>query len=100
MRITSHGKNVTEVELGSTNGRIVNFLLSYNTPVAVTVGRTTYRAKEKISVTTSKHITMWIRRNDNTNKGKLVPLIPIEDIKALYESITCNTERFLNDHPI
>jgi hypothetical protein len=58
MKVTSLGSNRTEIHLPS--GAVV--LFSYNTPVAAQLaGGGFIRTSTRYSVTTSKHITQWLR---------------------------------------
>ena len=62
MRIKSLGKNKTELHL-----KDLTLLISYETPVSIisygSVGKAALRTSEFFSVTTSKHINVWLRDN-------------------------------------
>lgn len=61
MKLHNVGSNQTQISLD--NGTEIFF--SYNTPVAAFVPGIGYvKTEKKWSVTTSKHITMWIGRKD------------------------------------
>jgi len=59
MRVKNHGSNQTIVE-----DKGCSVLYSYETPVALIVGSNNraYKTDRKWSVTTSKHINQWLRK--------------------------------------
>ena len=72
LKLTILGSNQTEVSLD--NKRV---LFSYNTPVAAWVSGIGYiRTDKKFSVTTSKHITLWLA-------GNTARTVPQSEIEAL-----------------
>lgn len=76
MKVQPIGSNQTQVSLA--NGTEV--LFSYSTPVAALVpGKGWIRTAEKWSVTTSKHINAWLRKNC----GGEVQTVPQWDLDQL-----------------
>ena len=60
MKVEQIGSNMTQV---SANGMTI--LISYKTPVACHIqGKGYYKTAKYWSVTTSKHISKWLRSND------------------------------------
>ena len=74
LKLTILGSNQTEVSLD--NKRV---LFSYNTPVAAWVSGIGYiRTDKKFSVTTSKHIALWL-----AGIGVEARTVPQSEIEAL-----------------
>jgi hypothetical protein len=74
MKVKNYGSNQTLVE---DNGCQV--LYSYETPVALIssgIFRHAYKTDRKWSVTTSKHINQWLRKEgfDPKNKEEVLPI--------------------------
>jgi len=73
MKVKNYGSNQTLV---SDNGCTV--LYSYETPVALIVGykNRAYKTDRKWSVTTSKHINQWLRKEgfDPKNSEEVLPI--------------------------
>jgi hypothetical protein len=83
MKVKSLGANKTEIQFS--DGRCV--LVSYETPVAAFVpGRGWLRSGKRYSVTTSKHVNMWVR--DNGGYPALV--VPQEEIDAIMNGSNAN----------
>ena len=79
MKLISHGTNCNEIVFN--NGTSV--LLSYQTPVAVSIGFPSksvglvgvYKTSEKYSRTTSKHINAWTETTKTMSQTDLERLI-------------------------
>ena len=80
MKITQLGANKMTIQL--TNATV---FFSYNTPVAAFVeGSGFIRAKERYSVTTTKHINAWLRQETSSMLTPCVAFaVPQQEIAAL-----------------
>lgn len=73
MKLRPLGSNMNEVEV---NGKSI--LFSYQTPVAGYDDQGAFRTEEKFSVTTSKHINIYLGKG----VGRVVPQSYIEGLVA------------------
>lgn len=74
MRIKNIGSNQTAVISKLPNGRTVEVLFSYETPVAVRGPTVDYKTERNWSVTTSKHINKFLGRKSRAQ------IVPQEDL--------------------
>lgn len=85
------GESVTEATLQEANWRTVSddkgneVLISYQTPVAAKVNGKFYKTSEHYSVTTSKHVNQWLRKN---NVGPNVTVKPPKFFEKLVKIST------------
>ena len=75
MRIKNIGSNQTAVISKLPNGRTVEVLFSYETPVAVRGPTMDYKTDRRWSVTTSKHINKFLPQDQSR-----VQIVPQEDL--------------------
>ena len=75
MRIKNIGTNQTVVVSKLPNGRTLEVLFSYETPVAVRGPTVDYKTDRKWSVTTSKHINKFLPQCQSR-----VQIVPQEDL--------------------
>jgi hypothetical protein len=75
MRIKNIGSNQTVVVSKLPDGRTLEVLFSYETPVAVRGPTTDYKTERKWSVTTSKHINKFLPQCQSR-----VQIVPQEDL--------------------
>ena len=75
MRIKNIGSNQTVVVSKLPNGRTLEVLFSYETPVAVRRPTVDYKTERKWSVTTSKHINKFLPQCQSR-----VQIVPQEDL--------------------
>ena len=72
MKVKNYGSNQTIIE-----DKGCEVLYSYETPVAlITTGNRAYKTDHKWSVTTSKHINQWLRKEgfDPKNEEEVLPI--------------------------
>jgi len=72
MKVKNYGSNQTIIE-----DKGCEVLYSYETPVAlITAGNRAYKTDYKWSVTTSKHINQWLRKEgfDPKNEEEVLPI--------------------------
>ena len=72
MKVKNYGSNQTLVE-----DKGCQVLYSYETPVAlIAKGNRAYKTDQKWSVTTSKHINQWLRKEgfDPKNSEEVLPI--------------------------
>ena len=60
MHVQSLGKNQTIVTVKDNNGRNIECLYSYETPVAIRCANGLFKTERKWSVTTSRHVNKFI----------------------------------------
>lgn len=75
MRIKNIGSNQTVLVSKLPNGRTLEVLFSYETPVAVRGPTVDYKTDRKWSVTTSKHINKFLPQCQSR-----VQIVPQEDL--------------------
>ena len=75
MRIKNIGSNQTVVVSKLPNGRTLEVLFSYETPVAVRGPTVDHKTERKWSVTTSKHINKFLPQCQSR-----VQIVPQEDL--------------------
>ena len=80
LKIATMGPNQTELQIGDD----VTVFFSYNTPVAAFVsGKGYIRSEAKYSMTTSKHVNSWLRKNAALNRVVTVPQYQIDALVSV-----------------